>query len=592
MQMKRYKKYIMPYLSSFILAPIMMLTEVAGEVLLPELMAMIINNGVATRDIGYIVRIGIIMFITVCFTMTGGVLAAYFAVKASVNFTADMRQDVFDKIQEFSFSNIDDFSTGSLVTRLTNDMTQVQSFVMMILRQALRSPGLFVGALIMAMMINRRLATIIVIVIPFMALSIFLILRVAYPRFQAMQRKIDRLNSGVQESLTNVRVVKSFVREDYEEDKFETLNSDLREGSIHAMKIVMLMMPLMTLFMNICTIAVVWRGGNMVIAGEMMVGDLTAFTTYIVQILSSLMQLSMLFLQSSRAMASARRINEVLDTEPDLNDNDAKCKDKLVSEGKVEFRNVSFCYKGTDAESDLVLEDISFTVDPGQTVGIIGTTGCGKTSLVQLIPRLYDVTSGEVLVDDTDVRDYSIENLREGVGMVLQKNDLFSGSIDENLRWGNEDATPEEVRAAAAIAQADGFINDFTDGYENEIGQGGTGVSGGQKQRLCIARALLKNPKILILDDSTSAVDTATEAMIRKSFSNELKNTTKFIIAQRITSVQDADLILVMENGKIIGQGTHEELIKTCDVYEEIWSTQSGEKKENTPVLTGQEVMA
>lgn len=591
--MKRYKNYILPYLSAFVIGPIMMLTEVAGEVMLPKLMSLIVNNGVAERDIGYILRMGGLMLAVIVFMATGGILGAYFSAKASICFTSDMRRDVFKKVQQFSFANIDKYSTGSLVTRLTNDIQQVQNVMMMALRMALRAPGMFVGALIMAFMMNARLALIILIVIPLLLLTIVLILKIAFPRFEAMQGKLDKLNSGIQESLTNIRVVKSFVREDFEIGKFSGLNEDLKDSSLRAMKIVVATMPVMMLAMNITTLAVVWYGGNMIIAGNMAVGDLTAFTTYIVQILMSLMMLSMVFLQSSRAKASLKRINEVLDTEIDLNDEHAVCPEKTVTEGRVEFRNVSFGYPRDKGSSELVLKEIHFTVEPGQMVGIIGSTGSGKTSMVQLIPRLYDVTEGQVLVDGVDVRDYSLKHLRDGVGMVLQKNDLFSGTIEENLRWGNEEASMEEIMAAAGSAQADGFVKAFQNGYKNDIGQGGAGVSGGQKQRLCIARALLKKPKILILDDSTSAVDTATEAKIRASFSKELKDTTKIIIAQRISSVQEADLILVLDEGRIIGKGTHEELLKTCKPYEEIYTTQMGSSKMgDVTAIRGQEVMA
>ena len=574
--MKRYKKYITPYLGAFLMGPLMMLTEVAGEVALPKLMSLIINNGVAGRDTGYILKTGLLMAAVVVCMEVGGILGSYFAAKASINFTTDLRRDVFKKVQQFSFANIDSFSTGSLVTRLTNDIQQVQNVLTMGLKMALRAPGMFVGALFMAFMMNGRLAAILLVVIPLLSLAIGLILKTAFPRFEAMQKKLDRLNSGIQESLTNVRVVKSFVREDFEIGKFSGLNQDLRDSGMRALKIVIATMPVMMFAMNVTTLAVVWYGGNLIIGGSMPVGDLTAFTTYIVQILMSLMMLSMVFLQSSRARASLKRITEVLDTVVDLNDDQAARKELRVEKGSVEFKDVSFGYgKG----GDRVLEHISFKAEPGQTIGIIGATGSGKTSLVQLIPRLYDVTEGAVLVDGVDVRDYSLKNLRNGVGMVLQKNVLFSGTIEENLRWGDEDASREELVKAAVNAQADGFVTAFKNGYHTEIGQGGAGVSGGQKQRLCIARALLKKPKILILDDSTSAVDTATEAAIRESFKNELKDTTRIIIAQRTSSVQDADRILVLDDGKIIGSGTHEGLLRTCRAYEEIYATQIGENR-------------
>ena len=584
-ELKRYKKYITPYLSAFVIGPLMMLTEVAGEVMLPKFMSMIINNGVASRNVAYIGKMGTLMVLTVLFMAVGGILGAYFSAKASISFTSDMRNDLFRKVQQFSFENIDDYSTGSLVTRLTNDVQQVQNVLMMGLRMALRAPGMFLGALIMAFMMNRQLAVIILIVIPLLLAAILLILKTAFPRFGEMQRRLDRLNSGIQESLTNVRVVKSFVREDHEIEKFSKLNDDLKESSLRALRIVITTMPVMMFAMNVTTLAVVWYGGNIIIAGKMPVGDLTAFTTYIVQILMSLMMLSMVFLQSSRASASMKRINEIFDTEIGLNDDNAENKDKKVTEGRVEFKNVSFGYSGENGRKDLVLEGISFTAEPGQTIGIIGSTGSGKTSLVQLIPRLYDVTGGEVLVDGVNVKDYSLKHLREGVGMVLQKNVLFSGTIEENLRWGNEDAPMEDVIRFSESAQADPFVKTFKNGYDTEMGQGGVNVSGGQKQRLCIARALLKRPKILILDDSTSAVDTATEAKIRESLYHDLKDTTKIIIAQRISSVQEADQILVLEDGKIIGHGTHEELLKTCEAYSEIYTTQIG----NQSIRAGEE---
>lgn len=592
--MKRYEKYIKPYLGAFILGPMMMLTEVAGEVMLPKLMSLIINNGVSQRDVGYIIQMGLFMVFAVLVMAVGGTLGAYFAAKASICFTSDLRRDLFKKVQQFSFANIDAFSTGSLVTRLTNDIQQVQNVLTMGLKMALRAPGMFVGALIMAFMMNYRLAVIVLIVIPVLLFAIILILKTAFPRFEAMQKKLDRLNSGIQESLTNVRVVKSFVREDHEIKKFSDLNMDLKDSSLRAMKIVIVTMPVMMLAMNFTTLAVVWYGGNIIIAGNMPVGDLTAFITYIIQILMSLMMLSMVFLQSSRSRASLKRINEVMDTEIDLNDVHGSFPEKKVEQGCVEFEDVCFGYTHEGMSGELVLNHISFTAKAGQTIGIIGSTGSGKTTLVQLIPRLYDVSSGRVLVDGVDVRDYSLKNLRNGVGMVLQKNVLFSGTIEENLRWGDEEAPMEEVKTAAQSAQADSFVTAFSQGYQTEIGQGGAGVSGGQKQRLCIARALLKKPKILILDDSTSAVDTATEAGIRESFRKELKDTTKFIIAQRISSVQEADLILVMEEGAIIGRGTHEELLKTCKTYEEIYRTQMGNEKTEEPADTfrGQEVMA
>ena len=576
--MKRYWKYIKPYLPAFIIGPLMMIVEVIGEVVLPKLMANIINVGVANGSVGYITGTGALMILVALLMMAGGVGGAYFGAKAAVSFAADLRKDAFDKVQTFSFANLDQFSTGSLVTRLTNDITQVQNLINMALRMMLRAPGMLIGALIMAFVMNAELAVIVLIVIPILVGAIAVLIKIAFPKFKIMQKKLDALNSNIQEMLTNVRVIKSFVRGDYEEKKFAASNEDLKQTSLGAFKTIIIVMPLMMLMMNGTTLAVVWFGGRQIIVGNMQVGDLTAFTTYIVQILMSLMMLAMVILQSSRALASLSRIREIFDTEVDLNDEHCKEPDKIVSSGRVEFRDVSFRYYKENKEA--VLSHISFAVKSGQTLGIIGSTGSGKTTLVQMIPRLYDVDEGEVLVDGVNVKDYTLENLREGVSMVLQKNVLFSGSILENLMWGDENASMEEVRKAAQAAQADGFVSSFTGGYEMDLGQGGVNVSGGQKQRLCIARALLKKPKILILDDSTSAVDTATEAKIRESFAGELKNTTKIIIAQRISSVQEADEIMVLDDGKIVGFGKHEDLLASCEAYQEIYYSQMDKERE------------
>lgn len=570
--MKRYMKYVKPYWKAFVFGPILMLTEVAGEVLLPAFMANIINIGAVEHNIPYIIATGAIMFVTALIMMAGGVGGAYFSAKAAISFAADLRSDVFRKVQTFSFQNIDSFSTGSLVTRLTNDITQVQNVIMMGLRLLLRAPGMLVGAVIMAFLINPDLALILLIVIPLLALAIGLIIKTAFPRFQLLQKKIDKLNSRIQETLTNVRIIKSFVREDFEKEKFAASNEDLKQSGLSAFRVVIMTMPAMMLAMNIATLAVVWVGGRQVLAGTMPVGDLTAFTTYIVQVLMSLMMLAMVLLQSSRAIASLKRITEVLDTQVDLTDDKAVRKDAVIQKGSVEFKNVSFSYyKGSQEK---VLSNISLRIEAGETVGIIGSTGCGKTTLVQLIPRLYDADDGAVYVDGIDVRDYSLLHLRSSVAMVLQKNVLFSGTIAENLRWGDENATQQELLEAAQAAQAAEFIGAFKEQYETSLSQGGVNVSGGQKQRLCIARALLKRPKILILDDSTCAVDTATEAEIRKSFSTMLKDTTKIIIAQRITSVMDADKIVVMEEGRIAGVGTHEQMLSSCQAYREIYESQ------------------
>lgn len=576
-KMGQYKKYVKPYLSAFILGPLFMIVEVLGEVILPKLMSIIINigcgaGGAEPKGTGFIILIGAAMIATALFMMLGGVLGAYFAVKASVNFAADLRLDVFEKVQKFSFANIEKFSTGSLVTRLTNDITNLQNVICMGLRMLLRAPGMLIGGLIMAFLMNAKLALVFCVIIPVLVVLLVLIMRTAFPRFHVMQDKIDSLNSRIQENITNQRVVKSFVRDDFEKETFDRASNDLKDKTLRALKVVIFMMPVMTLLMNITVMAVVWFGGNQILVGDMPVGDLTAFTTYVTQILMSLMMVAMILIMSSRAKASSDRILEVLNTKVDLNDDEGEQKDTLVTKGKIEFKNVSFRYYKKHKNN--VLQEINFTAEPGETIGIIGSTGSGKTSLVQLIPRLYDCDEGEVLVDGINVKDYSLEHLRNGVAMVLQKNTLFSGSIKDNLRWGDEDATDEQVREAAEAAQADLFVRDFTDGYDMELGQGGVNVSGGQKQRLCIARALLKKPKILILDDSTSAVDTATEAKIRESFYTTLKDTTKLIIAQRISSVESADRILVMDEGRIVGQGSHAELMKNCETYQEIYYSQ------------------
>lgn len=570
--MKRYWKYAKPYLPAFILGPILMIVEVVGEVVLPKLMANIINIGAANHDVPYILSMGLSMLGMAALMIMGGIGGAYFAAKASISFSTDVRKDVFDKVQKFSFANLDQFSTGSLVTRLTNDITQVQNLLNMALRMMLRAPGMLIGALFMAFMMNAQLAMVVLVVIPVLVILIALIIRIAFPRFEIMQKKLDALNSNIQEVLINVRVIKSFVRGSYEEERFAKSNEELKQSSLNAFKVVILNMPIMMFLMNATTLGIVWFGGKQILAGTMPVGDLTAFTTYIVQILMSLMMLAMVLLQSSRALASLHRIQEVLDTKVSLTDENCAYPSKEVESGKVEFKDVTFRYYKENEEA--VLSHISFKVESGQVLGIIGSTGSGKTTLVQMIPRLYDVDEGEVLVDGVNVKDYSLEHLRNGVAMVLQKNVLFSGSIMENLMWGDEAADAEEVFEAAKAAQADAFINSFKEGYRTELGQGGINVSGGQKQRLCIARALLKKPKILILDDSTSAVDTATEAKIRESFNGSLKDTTKIIIAQRINSVMEADQILVLDEGEIAGIGSHEKLLENCEQYQEIYYSQ------------------
>lgn len=548
--------------------------------MMPWLLRGVLNAGSAgTLTVGGCIGYMAAMILTALCMMAGGVGGAYFGTRASVGFSTDLRLDLYKKVQSYSFANIDRFSSGSLVTRLTNDVTQLQNFINMLLRMCLRAPGMMIGALIMAVALRPDLSLVFCVSIPVLFIAILFIVRRGFPRFKVVQERIDALNSTVEESVTNVRVVKSFVREDHEEEKFRGANGALRRAGMAAYKIMIGIQPVMTICMNLTTVAVLWIGGRIVMreagtVGGMQVGDLSSFVTYVTQILSSLMMVTMMFMMSSRAMASARRISEVLDELPDISDEGAAQPELRVEHGDVEFRDVSFrYYKGSSAE---VLSHINLHIKAGSTVGIIGSTGCGKTTLVSLIPRLYDTDSGEVLVDGVNVRDYSLYHLREGVGMVLQKNVLFSGTIAENLRWGNADASDEEMLEASRAAEADKFVSSFPEGYETVLGQGGANVSGGQKQRLCIARALLKKPKILILDDSTSAVDTATEARIREAFATSLAGTTKIIIAQRISSVRECDNIIVFGDGEIVGEGTHDELMSSCEDYRDIVRSQSG----------------
>ncbi len=580
--MKRWFKYIKPYLTSFILGPLGMIVEVIGEMLMPLLLGALIDRAnEGTLTVGTSIGVAAALMGVVLFMMTGGVAGAYFGSKASVNFAADLRKDVYDRIQKYSFANIDKFSTGSLVTRMTNDVTQLQNFVNMLLRMALRSPGMFIGAIIMAVNLKPSLSLVFAVTIPMMLILIGMLIKIGFPRFSLMQKKIDKLNSTVRENVTNVRVVKSFVREEYEIDKFEADNADLKNTGMRAVKVMIYMSPVMNFFMYATVIAVIWFGHGIVLderflTDGMTVGDLSMFITYSTQILSSLMMVTMLLMNASRALASGRRICEVLDEVPDISDESAAFPEKKVEKGEIEYKNVSFRYYKNNSEK--VLDTIDLKIEAGSTVGIIGSTGCGKTTLIAMIPRLYDVDEGEVLIDGVNVKDYSLINLRDGVGMVLQKNLLFSGTIAENLRWGDENATDEQVKEAASHSAADKFVSSFAQGYDTPLEKGGANVSGGQKQRLCIARALLKKPKILILDDSTSAVDTATEAQIRASLKNDLPDCTKIIIAQRISSVRDADRIIVMDNGVITGIGTHEELLESNEEYGEIYYSQMDKK--------------
>lgn len=570
--MSKYRDTVKKYFYCFLLGPFFMVLEACGEFILPFLNANIIDKGAAEGNVAYILENGLYMLLIALFMLVSGVLGAHFAIKGSAHLAADLRQKTFVQIQKFSFANIDDFSTGSLITRITNDITQIQTFSQSLLRGVFRSPVMLIGAIAMSFVLNPRLAVVLCIVVPVLALAIAIIIKTASPRYTVMQKRLDALNNNINETITNEYVIKSFVREEHEKEKFAAINEELMAKSVKALKMMLLLQPLSTLTISVTTLAVVWIAGEQIMVGSMEIGTLTAFITYLTQVLTALDFLANIFLQGTRAAASDRRISEILHAEIDLDDVNAQHTDKKIAQGSIEFENVSFRYFKRNTEK--VLENISLQIRAGEFVGIVGSTGSGKSTLISLIPRLYDVDEGCVLVDGTDVRELSLKHLREGIAVVLQKNTLFSGTVAENLRWGNENASDEELAWACRIAQADSFVRAFKEGYETELEQGGSNLSGGQRQRLCIARAILKHPKILILDDSTSAVDTATDARIRKAFREELSGMTKLVIAQRISSVQDADKIIVLEEGRIAGLGTHEELLAGCSPYQEIYYSQ------------------
>lgn len=570
--MKRYISCIKKYWYHFVFGPVFMVLEACGEFILPYISANMINVGAAGRNIPYIVKNGIYMAVISILMLICGVLGAYFGILGASKLAADIRQMTFGKIQKFSFANVDDFSTGSLITRITNDVSQVQNFIQTLLRGLFRSPVMIIGAIIMSFALEPKIAWIILAIIPVLAIVIAMIMAVSAPRYTRMQQQIDHLNTNVNETITNEKVIKSFVREEFQIRKFEEVNDNLVLKSTSALKTMLLMQPLSAFIINLATLLVVWFAGKRVMLGDMEIGTLTALVTYLTQILTALNFLANIILVGTRASASNKRIIEVLDAKIDLNDDHAKCKDKVIKKGSIRFEHVSFRYYKKNKEK--VLNNINLNIESGELVGIIGSSGCGKTTLVSMIPRLYDPDEGAVYVDGVNVKDLSLFHLRESVAMVLQKNTLFSGTIAENLRWGNEDATQEELTDACKIAQADSFVTSFQDGYETELEQGGSNLSGGQRQRLCIARALLKKPCILILDDSTSAVDTATDASIRKAFREKLTGVTKLIIAQRINSVIDADKIIVIDKGTIVGVGKHDELMESCKEYQEIYDSQ------------------
>lgn len=567
---KKLASYIREYKLTAVLTSVFVTLEVIMEVLIPQCMAKIIDVGLPNGDSAYITKIGLLMILMAVASLAFGVIAGVSAAKAGAGFSKNIRKGLFYKVQELSFANIDKFSTASLVTRLTTDVNNVQMAFTMMIRMLVRSPMMLVFALVMCITLSAKLSLVFLGVIPFLVICLVLIVTKAMPNFQKMFRKYDVVNRVVQENLTNIRTVKAFVREDFETEKFNNATGELYNYSIKAEKLLNFASPLMHFSMYLTMLLISWIGAHLVIDSSMTTGQLMSMFTYVQQILSSLMMISMSIVMLSMAKTSGDRIVEVLDEEVDLKNCENPVKE--ITDGSIKFENVSFSY--SNDKSKLALENISFDIKSGQTVGIIGGTGSAKTTLVQLISRLYDVTEGTVYVGGRDVREYDLDTLREKVAVVLQKNVLFSGTIKENLRWGNENATDSQIIEACKAAQADGFIQSFPDKYDTYIEQGGTNVSGGQKQRLCIARALLKNPKILILDDSTSAVDTATDALIRKSFKEEVPDTTKIIIAQRISSVADADVIIVLDNGRIDGIGSHSELIKTNDIYREVYETQ------------------
>lgn len=522
----------------------------------------------------FVIKIGIFMFFLAVLGLAGGLATMKSSSVVSQKFSYRLRKDLFAKINDFSFRNIDHYSTASLTTRMTNDVTMLQNTVMMCLRMLVRAPALLIVSAVFAFSINWRLSLILVIMLPIILIIVLLILKFGFPMFQKMQKKIDNVNRVVQENLIGIRVVKAFVREDREKEKFHNASDDLARQGSKAAGLVVTIMPILMLMMNVVIVYIYYNGAMDAADGLMDVGEISVLASYIMQVLMNIMMVSMFFLQLTRAKACGDRVVEVLDTKIDItNPENAYIPSPDERKGKVEFKNVSFKYS-PEGTGDNILENISFTAQPGEIIGIVGGTGCGKSSLVNLIPRLYDVTEGEVLIDGVDVRKYDLTALRDMVGVVLQKNVLFTGTIRENIRWGKSDATDEEVIAACKCAQADDFIRSQPDGYDTFLAQGGLNLSGGQKQRLCIARAIIKHPKILILDDSTSAVDTATEAKIRESFYGDLKDTTVFIIAQRISSVQDADKILVVDDGLIKGIGTHQELLAENEIYQEICNTQ------------------
>lgn len=569
--MRSILEFIKPYKKLALLAPLLMLLEVAAELSMPKIMTYLINQGVGTGNTALIAKLGGGMLVIAIIGIIGGIGCLICSAIVSQRTGTDLRRAAFEKIQTFSFHNIDTFSTPSLITRLTNDITQIQLVIMMCLRMMIRSPLLCIGSIIMAFSINVKIASLFIAVVLLLALAVFLILRAAMPKFKLVQEKLDKVNTVMRECLAGIRVVKAFVRNDYEIEKFSAVNTDYKNTTISAFKIMMLMMPAMMILVNGTTIAILWFGGLQAQAGTMEVEEIMACITYLMQMMMATMMLAMNFMFISRAKVSTDRLTEILETTVDITD-PKEPKLPTTARGKVEYKNVAFRYKA--GSGDAVLENITFTAEPGETIGILGETGSGKSTLVNLLPRLYDVTEGQILVDGIDVREYKISELRKRVAVVLQETILFSGTIRDNIKWGKKDATEEEVIAAAKAAQAHDFIMELPEKYDTELGQRGVNVSGGQKQRISIARALIQNPNIIIFDDSTSAVDSLTEKNIRQGMKETHNDCTKFIIAQRISSVRHADKILVLSGGRIVAQGNHNYLMETSKDYREILASQ------------------
>ena len=568
---KRLLKSVREFKKDALLTPFFVVLEVVMEVIIPLIMALLIDKGIDGQDMAAIWKYGIILVLCAMLALVFGAAAGTFAARASTGFARNLRHDMYYNVQNFSFSNIDKFSTGSIVTRLTTDVTNVQNAFQMCTRIAVRCPVMLVFALFMAMRINSRMALVFLAVLPILAIGMGILMKVVGPVFERVFKIYDRMNTVVQENVRGIRVVKTYVREDHETEKFEGVSGMLYRTFSKAQKTMAGVMPLMQFCMYACMLLISWFGARLIVGGSMTTGELTSMFSYAMQILMSLMMVAMVFVMITMAKASAERVAEILDEQPDLHNPANPIRE--VKDGAIEFDDVSFSYKGD--ERKLALKNVNLHIKAGQTVGILGGTGSAKSTLVQLIPRLYDTTHGTVKVGGVDVRDYDIEALRDQVAMVLQKNVLFSGTIKENLRWGDENASDEELERVCRLAQADEFIQQMLDKYDTHIEQGGSNVSGGQKQRLCIARALLKKPKILILDDSTSAVDTKTDALIRKAFAEEIPDTTKIIIAQRVSSVQDADQIVILDGGTVQAVGTHDELLAANTIYQEIYNQQN-----------------